>query len=233
MATADRRERERREREEFILDTAETMLSEHGYLGLNLDRLAEAVEYSKGTLYQHFETKEDIVLAIAARCARERVRLFEMAATFRGRSRERVLAVGVADDVLSEQGGASFQIMQMAKTPSLWERASEQRRLGMSGLENHCSQVIAGITRDAVSAGDLVASAQDCADIAFGLMTLALGTRLVATAPGWAKESGVLEPRRALRANQHRLLDGAGWKPLLAEWNYVESEKRIRELFGK
>ncbi len=66
MAISTRKERQLREREELILDRAREMLAEKGYLGLKLDELAEAVEYSKGTLYQHFSSKEDMILAICA-----------------------------------------------------------------------------------------------------------------------------------------------------------------------
>jgi TetR/AcrR family transcriptional regulator, fatty acid metabolism regulator protein len=61
------RERQRAERERLILEEAERMLSEEGYDGLVMDQLAENVGVSKGTLYQHFAKKEDLVGAIMKR----------------------------------------------------------------------------------------------------------------------------------------------------------------------
>src|SRR5229473_2976171 len=89
-----RKERERAAREELILDHAQRMLLKDGFQNLNLDELAEAVEYSKGTLYLHFKTKEDIALAVVTRVLKERADFFERAAQFKGRSRERVGAIG-------------------------------------------------------------------------------------------------------------------------------------------
>jgi AcrR family transcriptional regulator len=40
------------------------MLNEQGYDGLVMDELADRVGVSKGTLYQHFARKEDLVVAI-------------------------------------------------------------------------------------------------------------------------------------------------------------------------
>ena len=228
MTVLSRRERDRLHRETLILDAAEELLLAHGYLGLNLDRLAERVEYSKGTLYNHFATKEDILLALASRNLAERVRLFEKAAGFEGRTRERILAVGVADDVLAEKGLAPFQIMQMAKTPSLWEKTDPARRLESARFECRCSEVVENVIRDAVRAGDVKLNAREAKELGFGLMTLCLGTHLIATAPDWKDSIGLKSPREALRANQHRLLDGVGWRPLTAEWDYAASEKRIR-----
>lgn len=58
------RERQRLARERLILDEAEQLLNEEGYEGLVMDRLAERVGVSKGTLYQHFPKKEDLFGAI-------------------------------------------------------------------------------------------------------------------------------------------------------------------------
>ena len=64
MAISDRRLRERQERERLIIEHADDLLRQHGFLGLNLDELAERVEYSKATLYNHFDSKEDLVAAV-------------------------------------------------------------------------------------------------------------------------------------------------------------------------
>lgn len=61
------RDRQRAERELLILAEAERLLSTEGYEGLVMDRLAELVGVSKGTLYQHFANKEDLVGAIVLR----------------------------------------------------------------------------------------------------------------------------------------------------------------------
>ncbi|MGH2409019.1 MAG: TetR/AcrR family transcriptional regulator [Chloroflexota bacterium] len=61
------RERQRAEREQLILHEAERLLREEGYDGLVMDRLAEQVGISKGTIYQHFDKKEALVGAIILR----------------------------------------------------------------------------------------------------------------------------------------------------------------------
>jgi TetR/AcrR family transcriptional regulator, fatty acid metabolism regulator protein len=61
------RDRQRAERELLILAEAERLLREEGYEGLVMERLADSVGVSKGTLYQHFAKKEDLVGAILLR----------------------------------------------------------------------------------------------------------------------------------------------------------------------
>ena len=229
MSTASRREREFAEREELILDHARLMLRQHGYLGLNLDRLAEATEYSKGTLYQHFETKEDIILGIAIGGLELRTGLFARAGRFDGSSRERALGVGVADDIITELFPEHFQICQMVKSPSIWEKTSESRRLRMGQCEGSCFATAEKMVREGIQAGDLPVEPSKAKEVAFGLMAMAFGTRLVSANVEWMERIGIKSPRAALRISQHRLLDGWGWRPFLKDWDYGKTERRIRD----
>ena len=62
MSTLARKKREFVQREELILETARRLLLEVGYLELTMDLIARKIEYSKGTIYQHFSSKEEILL---------------------------------------------------------------------------------------------------------------------------------------------------------------------------
>lgn len=46
-----------------ILDAAEELLARHGYRKMTIDDLASAAGISKGAVYLHFESKEDIAIA--------------------------------------------------------------------------------------------------------------------------------------------------------------------------
>jgi AcrR family transcriptional regulator len=62
MAKTSFKERERQRREEEILRTAAHMIRDRGYAHLNMDEIAEEVGVSKPTLYQHFKSKDDMVM---------------------------------------------------------------------------------------------------------------------------------------------------------------------------
>ena len=79
MSTLTRKQREIQEREELILDVARDMLVERGYLGLTMDRIAKAIDYSKGTVYQHFASKEDLFAELAAGHMQGRIERFARA----------------------------------------------------------------------------------------------------------------------------------------------------------
>src|SRR2546429_5170440 len=61
------REKQRQEREALILQAAEEVLVEKGYHETSMDEIAARVGIAKGTVYLHFPSKEDLVVAIFAR----------------------------------------------------------------------------------------------------------------------------------------------------------------------
>lgn len=59
-----RRERERQALKERILDAAREMFVRDGYEAVTLNKIAEAVEYTPGAIYQYFKDKRALVMAI-------------------------------------------------------------------------------------------------------------------------------------------------------------------------
>jgi TetR/AcrR family transcriptional regulator, fatty acid metabolism regulator protein len=61
------KEKQRQEREALILKAAEDVLMEKGYHETSIDEIAARVGIAKGTVYLHFPSKEDLVVAIFER----------------------------------------------------------------------------------------------------------------------------------------------------------------------
>src|SRR5262252_3251057 len=61
------KDRQREERERLILEAAEELLAEKGYHEMSIDEIAARVGVSKGTVYLHFPSKEELVLAFLGR----------------------------------------------------------------------------------------------------------------------------------------------------------------------
>lgn len=61
------KEKLRQKRAELILEVAEEVLMEKGYHDASMDEIAARTGVAKGTLYQHFPAKEDLVFALIDR----------------------------------------------------------------------------------------------------------------------------------------------------------------------
>src|SRR6266498_4946873 len=62
--TRSLKERQREERAALILEAAYEVLVEKGYHEASIDEIAARVGISKGTVYLHFASKEDLVVAL-------------------------------------------------------------------------------------------------------------------------------------------------------------------------
>ncbi|HZT55077.1 MAG TPA: TetR/AcrR family transcriptional regulator [Burkholderiaceae bacterium] len=62
-APGSRRERKKANVRQRILDAAVRLFGAHGIDAVTVDAIAEAADVGKGTIYNHYQTKEDIVVA--------------------------------------------------------------------------------------------------------------------------------------------------------------------------
>ncbi|MEM1185909.1 MAG: helix-turn-helix domain-containing protein [Planctomycetota bacterium] len=234
MVTAARRQRELLARERLILDTARRMLAERGYLGLNMDRIAEAIEYSKGTIYQHFSSKEDLIAALCNDTAEARAGMFRQAAAFDGKTRERVLAIGIADAIFIKRHPDHFAVESILDLESIVGKITEERREKWIRTKTEMMDVLKGIVGDAIAAGDLHIrnDLPLCAPL-YGLWTQSVGHyRIISSDPLEPFEG--IDLHAILWNNYNMMLDGYGWKPLSAEWDYRASAECIsKTVFGE
>jgi AcrR family transcriptional regulator len=61
-----RRERKKEEVRTRIIETAIRLFARHGMANVTVDHIADMADIGKGTVYNYFETKEDIVVAYMA-----------------------------------------------------------------------------------------------------------------------------------------------------------------------
>ena len=73
MGVIERREREKEEVRRKILTAARDLFASEGYERITMRRIADVIEYSATTIYNHFEDKDDLVHAL---CQEDFGRLF-------------------------------------------------------------------------------------------------------------------------------------------------------------
>ncbi len=64
MAVSDRKEREKEEMKRRILDAAKNLFLDQGFEKTSIRNIADAIEYSPGTIYLYFKDKNELLLAL-------------------------------------------------------------------------------------------------------------------------------------------------------------------------
>lgn len=234
METLTRKQREIAERRQRILDVGRQLLLERGYLGLTMDRVAAEMEYSKGTIYQHFPNKEELVVALAVQTAEKRCEFFQRAATFQGTPRERLAGIGEAADLFQRLYPDHAQAENVVRTTSIRAKMSPEGRENLQNNEHHCMNICSGIVRDGIACGDLTLREGIAPEVlVFGLWAMQVGTTCVVSSDKDMAAVGIPDPVRALWISYNAYLDGFGWKPLSTDHDYAATLERIRaEVFS-
>lgn len=216
MVTTSRKQREIQDREAQILKLARPILLREGYQALSMERLAGLMEYAKGTLYNHFPNKEEIVLALAVESMELRFRMFEAASLLSPHSRDRLMAIGAACELYTQSHSEHFAIEEWIRNSTIWDKSSTKRQELIRQCESRCMGVVAGIVRDAVAHGDLeLRPGLSAEEMIFGFWSLNYGSQvLAATSPSLAS-LGIPDAPKAIRHHCYTLMNGFGWKPIL------------------
>ena len=71
MGVKERKEREKQQRANDILEAARMLFETKGFLNTTLQDVAKAAEISVGLIYRYFESKEDIFASLALKGAEQ------------------------------------------------------------------------------------------------------------------------------------------------------------------
>ncbi|MBN2382264.1 TetR/AcrR family transcriptional regulator [bacterium] len=96
MGIVERKQREKEQRRNAIIDAAERIFFSKGWDNATIEEVADAAELSKGTIYLYFKTKEDLYLAIHLRGQEILLLLFEAAIQDKETGFAKIRAVGEA-----------------------------------------------------------------------------------------------------------------------------------------
>ena len=125
--TLSLKERQRQERERLILRAAEELLFERGYHDMSIDDLAALVGISKGTVYLHFASKEDLVLALFERGRRDLLQTLDAILSSAATPREKLRAI--LERVYSGMSSTQLQVISAVfQNPAMFGRFAEKRQ---------------------------------------------------------------------------------------------------------
>jgi AcrR family transcriptional regulator len=215
MLPLTRKQREINEREQLILSAAQSMLHQHGYNYLTMDRVAETVEYSKGTIYNHFASKEDLVCSLCCRCVGNLIEVFERAYHYPGTTRERYSAIGIGYSIYHQLHPLDTQILQIVKNNAIREKISNFKLAEMELLEQKITNITSSIVQEAIDCGDLDRRYQDSVStIVFGCWSMHYGALMLDQSDIPLHELGFNPVVNMLWKSANIYLDGYQWQPL-------------------
>ncbi|MDX1925140.1 MAG: helix-turn-helix domain-containing protein [Pirellulaceae bacterium] len=223
MAKASRKQLEIQQREADILQISRRTLLEEGYEALSMDKLAAELGTAKGTLYNHFDNKEEIVLALVCQAMQVRQQMFGIAAMVSQKTRERMMAIGLASELYVQHHAEHFAIEQFVSNSTIRGKSKPERQELIRHFETQCMSSVSSIARDAIAVGDLSLPPQlTVEELVFGFWSITFGSHVLTFDRPALNELGINDAWRAVRMHGCSILNGFNWKPLMT---FEESEE--------
>lgn len=213
MTGLSRKQREIAERHNHFLTIARTLLRDEGFHQLSMDRVAELAEYSKGTVYQHFNCKEEMVGQLCINAMQRLNALGQRAINYPGSHRERLLAFFIAHDVFQQMEEDAVCNMQSYQHDQIINKVSESTRTRHNELMFSVFSQVKSIVEQAMRDGDLPNNQTSAEDMVFGFWSLNHGAQSIRSNQYPLDTMGISEPGAAIMNMLQSLLDGLGWKP--------------------
>ena len=222
-------------REQDLLQISEKIMTQQGFSKLTMDKLVSACKYSKGTVYNHFNSKEDLLLALCIKGIQLCLQITKRALTFNGNSREKCLAIYFANRIHALTYPTLFFCILTGKTPAIQEKACSERLKKMNFLEIEmtklCDQIFVDALHDKSLSLDEGVSTEH---LSFATYAMSFGSNALNIRAIDVKANNYLDTEIILLSNVNPLMDGMNWKPLTHQWDYKNTWKRIGdEIFSK
>ncbi|SRR5690554_4766705 len=230
MSTKDRRQRALAEREKLFLDAAWRLLNSDGLLNVQMSRVARLCDYAVGTLYHHFTSKEDMLLALLTERAGDRIMLFQRVAAWPAGTRERILGFVLADVIFALQQPLSFHLYQYLSTQVISAACSPQRREEALAVHQPLADMFQEVIGEALACGDLPPSRMTAFHIGSGLWALSEGIHTFVHAEGLLDAYRIGSPYSLLFHHVHALLNGLDWQPLCDIEDAAAVQQMIRRI---
>jgi AcrR family transcriptional regulator len=221
------RQREMLKREQRILAAAESILITEGFLDMSMARVAQKSRCPRATIYLHFVSREDIVVALACKAWEIRQDLIERGAAYPGPTRIRMAAMAEGFALFFALYPDYFSILHKA-TATICEKASPYRVERLRAAEQATANVLQHIISEAVRLGELETTRADVNGILFAYSAMATGGFALHEVGFPEATLRVPHAMGLFRGALNALGDVYGWRPLTHEVDWYRTAAEIR-----
>ncbi|MBQ4812251.1 TetR family transcriptional regulator [Pseudoalteromonas luteoviolacea] len=218
------------ERHRELLLIAKDIISAEGFHGFTMDKLASASGYSKGTIYNHFASKEDVIVTISCEALKTLAQMYKKAYQFEGGSRDKVVALHVAYRIFSRLEPVLFMCVLTSKTPWVVEKSTAENIEKQNLAEEKLVEIADKFILDAIDGEDLTLAATASTDAyIFANWAVAFGSNALLNNATNSQCIQRIEDPYSVLYNVNIVLDGMNWQPLSSRRDYKKVWREVEQ----
>ena len=186
------------ERTSQIINAAEDVFTKKGFDEARMDDIAEQTGLSKGTLYNYFKSKDDLIIAILDRIFQREFRTFENLDIASTSATDAIWAFTetTSNDVkmMMRLLPITYEFMGLAFRNKFVQKA-------FKAYFNHYMNILIPVIQHGIDTGEFRSA--DPKEVALAMGAVMEGTLLL-----WVYDSSLVEPEKHIRTGMKLLLDG-------------------------
>ncbi|TBR42817.1 TetR/AcrR family transcriptional regulator [Marinomonas agarivorans] len=200
-------------RENDILDQAQAIIHQEGFPMLTMDKLIGQVSYSKGTVYNHFTSKEDVFVALCNRDMKKKIAMFIKATSLDSCARFKMLSACMSYLISVLLSPNNF-VLNACTNAESFDKASESRANEHVELNDTLRETCNSVIEEAVANNELTLpegkSLDEISLTIYSMVFGSIGLFLKKETMACPQEGLILE--NILLSHVNIVMDGLQWK---------------------
>jgi AcrR family transcriptional regulator len=156
MSTTERKLKEKEHRRNDILKAAKDVFFKNGYENTSMDKVAEAAQLAKGTLYLYFTSKEELYLSLVEDGIRIFDKMLQDATPHSLSVNQRLINGSLAFYEFSQEQAAYHKILMMIDAGAMvGEKVVEQKMAHLESLRVKSFAYMEQLIQEGIDSGEL------------------------------------------------------------------------------
>lgn len=232
-STKSRKERERQARSDLFLDIARDLITKEGFADLSMNRIAEVAEYSKGTVYLHFASREMVLMELCLQGLEVWDDLTRRATESDLPSLDKLIGCHWAHQIYAKRYPVEYDSIFLVRTSSIREKISDDAHAECKMRLDRLFARVRAVIEQAEHDGELrLPPDLDATRLTYGLWALFANDLMTVPRgetyrpPGF-KDGSEVDIREALLRT---IIEGLHWHSTVEGTSFHAHSARIRDM---
>ena len=186
------------ERTSQIITAAEDVFTKKGFAEARMDDIAEETGLSKGTLYNYFKSKDDLIIAILDRIFQREFKAFEQADVSNMSAAE---AVGLFADTVARDIKLMLRLMPVAYEFLALAFRNKTVQKALKVYVDRYMDILVPVIQGGINSGEF--KNVDAKEVAIAMGAVLEGTILI-----WVYDKSLVDPETNIRSGINLLMEG-------------------------
>jgi len=186
------------ERTSQIITAAEDVFTKKGFAEARMDDIAEETGLSKGTLYNYFKSKDDLIIAILDRIFQRELRVFDETDFSNMNATE---TINLFVDTIAKDIKLMLRLMPIAYEFLALAFRNKTVQKALKVYVNRYMNILVPIIENGITSGEF--KEVDPKEVAIAMGAVLEGTILI-----WVYDKSLVEPETHIRSGMKLLLEG-------------------------